>query len=74
MSDKPLDCAGTTGPVGKHDFRAAPRIDDQVDVEALKRELYRAMQHTRLGATYGEKADALKDYITAHYNLTRKGE
>lgn len=27
MTDKPLDCAGTTGPVGKHDFRAAPRPD-----------------------------------------------
>lgn len=59
------------GPATEY-IRAAPRIDDQVDVEALKRELYRAMQHTRLGATDGEKADALKDYITAHYNLTRK--
>lgn len=24
MSDKPLDCVGTSGPVGKHDFRPLP--------------------------------------------------
>ena len=26
MSDKPLDCVGTSGPIGKHDFKAHDKV------------------------------------------------
>lgn len=67
--------------------RATPRIDDQVDVEAFKKLivaadfLHEAISECRVADDqYSDAFEAwLKyklvcDQITAHYNLTRKGE
>lgn len=63
------------GPATEY-IRATPRIDDQVDVEALIIDLVKILNEARCLSkrTVGnyELANRLKGYITAHYNLTRK--
>lgn len=67
--------------------RATPRIDDQVDVEAFKKLivaadfLHEAISECRVADDqYSDAFEAwlkyklVRDQITAHYNLTRKGD